>query len=71
MFNYFPDVQTEYFHEPDKKPIHFHQDLTQGNITAKYEYPHHGQLPNAQNIPLQIPRSVSEHHYDVPHLTSK
>lgn len=24
-----------------------------------------------QNIPLQIPRSISEHHYDVPHLANK
>lgn len=23
-----------------------------------------------QSIPLQIPRSISEHHYDVPHLAN-
>lgn len=23
-----------------------------------------------QSIPLQIPRSISEHHYDVPHLSN-
>lgn len=44
---------------------------------------HHGHLPSTlgsngntggtivQNIPLQIPRSISEHHYDVPHLANK
>lgn len=24
-----------------------------------------------QNVPTPIPRSASEHHYDVPHLTTK
>lgn len=46
---------------------------------------HHGHLPSlndangigcvtnpiVQSIPLQIPRSISEHHYDVPHLANK
>lgn len=37
---------------------------------------HHGHLPSGggaggQNIPLQMPRSISEHHYDVPHLANK
>lgn len=69
-------MQPEYFHDPDKKPIHFQPDLTQNNPSANYEYPinpHHGShnLANGQNIPLQIPRSISEHHYDVPHLAAK
>ena len=69
-------MQPEYFHDPDKKPMQFQPDLTQNNVTANYEYPplnpHHGHMPNGgQNIPLQIPRSISEHHYDVPHLATK
>lgn len=40
---------------------------------------HHGHLPSGgvggggvgQNIALQMPRSISEHHYDVPHLANK
>lgn len=69
-----------------KATIQFQPDLTQSNITMNYDYPplgshHHGHLngtlnsnvSNAnieQSIPLQIPRSISEHHYDVPHLSN-
>lgn len=75
-------MQPEYYHDADKKTIQFQPDLTQNNLTANYDYPplnshHRGHLPSggngggAQNIPLQIPRSISEHHYDVPHLANK
>lgn len=74
------EMQPEYFHDPDKKTIQFQPDLTQNGLTVNYDYPplnshHRGHLPNngaiGQNIPLQIPRSISEHHYDVPHLANK
>lgn len=76
-------MQPEYFHDPDKKTLQFQPDLTHpNNLSANYEYPPHqqshlhggGQMPGGgggQNIPLQIPRSISEHHYDVPHLAAK
>lgn len=77
-------MQPEYFHDPDKK-IQFQPDLTQNNLQTNYDYPplsvhHHGRLTGTggsgnstigQSIPLQIPRSISEHHYDVPHLANK
>ena len=80
-------MQPEYFHDPDKKTMQFQPDLTQSNLPSNYDYPplnshHHGHMPGTgtgtggignvgQNIPLQIPRSISEHHYDVPHLANK
>lgn len=85
-FFFFTEMQPEYFHDPDKKAtIQFQPDLTHNNLTVNYDYPplsshHHlqGTLGNnssnggtIQNIPLQIPRSISEHHYDVPHLANK
>lgn len=67
-------MQPEYFHDPDKKTMQFQPDLTQNNHAANYEYPlnpHNGHLPIGQNIPMKISRSISEHHYDVPHLATK
>lgn len=73
-------MQPEYFPNQDKKTIQFQPDLTQNGLTANYDYPplnshHRGHFSNntsvGQNIPLQIPRSISEHHYDVPHLANK
>lgn len=69
------EMQPEYFHDPDKKTMQFQPDLTQNNHAANYEYPplnpHNGHLPIGQNIPMKISRSISEHHYDVPHLATK
>lgn len=68
------EMQPEYFHDPDKKTIHFQPDLTQGVVVgSNYEYPHHAHVvtTSGQNITMALPRSVSEHHYDVPHLTTK
>lgn len=77
------EMQPEYFHDPDKKTIQFQPDLTQNGLQTNYDYPplnahHHGRMSGGggnsgggQSIPLQIPRSISEHHYDVPHLANK
>lgn len=73
-FFFLTEMQPEYFHDPDKKTIHFQPDLTQGVVVgSNYEYPHHAHVVTAsgQNITMALPRSVSEHHYDVPHLTTK
>lgn len=80
-------MQQEYFHDPDKKTIQFQPDLTKGVVGVNYEYPHHRHITSGgggvgggimtsgggiiQNVPTPIPRSASEHHYDVPHLTTK
>ncbi|KAJ6643789.1 Netrin receptor unc-5 [Pseudolycoriella hygida] len=70
----YAEMQPEYFHDPDKKTLQFQPDLTQNNHAANYEYPplnpHNGHLPIGQNIPMKISRSISEHHYDVPHLAT-
>ncbi|XP_074040553.1 unc-5 isoform X3 [Leptinotarsa decemlineata] len=57
------DYHPEFFPDPDKKSLSLQPDLTQ-TIPPCYEYPY--TTPSATSVT----RSVSEHHYDVPHLTS-
>ncbi|XP_008558057.1 netrin receptor UNC5B-a isoform X2 [Microplitis demolitor] len=55
------DFQPEYFPEHDKKMC-LQPDLTAGTtVQASYEYPF--------DPKLSLSRSLSEHHYDVPHLS--
>ncbi|XP_076269699.1 netrin receptor UNC5C-like isoform X3 [Rhynchophorus ferrugineus] len=56
------DYHPEFFPEQDKKSLSLQPDLTQ-TVPACYEYPY--TTPAAS-----VTRSVSEHHYDVPHLAS-
>ncbi|CAH0556983.1 unnamed protein product [Brassicogethes aeneus] len=56
------DYHPEYFPDHDKKSLNLPPDLTQ-TVPPCYEYPY--------NTPAaSVTRSVSEHHYDVPHLAS-
>ncbi|XP_033609322.1 netrin receptor UNC5B [Cryptotermes secundus] len=70
------EYQPEYFPEHDKKNLSLQQpsqqpDLTQTvvgvSVPPCYEYPY-SDPPNSKNGGLS--RSCSEHHYDVPHLSS-
>lgn len=69
------EYQPEYFPEQDKKnlslqPPSQQPDLTQTvvgvSVAPCYEYPY-SDPPNSKN---GLSRSCSEHHYDVPHLSS-
>lgn len=69
------EYQPEYFPEQDKKnlslqPPSQQPDLTQTvvgvSVAPCYEYPY-SDPPNGKN---GLSRSCSEHHYDVPHLSS-
>ncbi|XP_066155178.1 netrin receptor UNC5B-like isoform X1 [Euwallacea fornicatus] len=53
---------SEFFPEQDKKSLSLQPDLTQ-TMAACYEYPY-------TTPATSVTRSVSEHHYDVPHLAS-
>ncbi|XP_022901369.2 netrin receptor UNC5C isoform X2 [Onthophagus taurus] len=54
------DYHPEFFPEHDKKSLALQPDLTQ-TVPPCYEYPYPAS---------SVTRSVSEHHYDVPHLAS-
>ncbi|XP_030755093.1 netrin receptor UNC5C [Sitophilus oryzae] len=56
------DYHPEFFPEQDKKSLSLQPDLTQ-TVAACYEYPY-------TTPATSVTRSVSEHHYDVPHLAS-
>ncbi|XP_015835944.1 netrin receptor UNC5C isoform X2 [Tribolium castaneum] len=56
------DYHPEFFPEQDKKSLSLQPDLTQ-TVPPCYEYPY-------TTPATSVTRSVSEHHYDVPHLTS-
>ncbi|KAH1001731.1 hypothetical protein HUJ04_005710 [Dendroctonus ponderosae] len=56
------DYHPEFFPEQDKKSLTLQPDLTQ-TVAACYEYPY-------TTPATSVTRSVSEHHYDVPHLAS-
>ncbi|XP_063918325.1 netrin receptor UNC5B isoform X3 [Zophobas morio] len=56
------DYHPEFFPEHDKKSLSLQPDLTQ-TVPPCYEYPY-------TTPATSVTRSVSEHHYDVPHLTS-
>ncbi|CAG9864740.1 unnamed protein product [Phyllotreta striolata] len=56
------DYHPEFFSDPDKKSLTLQPDVTQ-TIPPCYEYPY-------TTPATSVTRSVSEHHYDVPHLTS-
>lgn len=56
------DYHPEFFPEHDKKSLSLQPDLTQ-TVPPCYEYPY-------TTPATSVTRSVSEHHYDVPHLAS-
>lgn len=56
------DYHPEFFPEHDKKSLSLQPDLTQ-TVPPCYEYPF-------TTPATSVTRSVSEHHYDVPHLAS-
>uniref|UniRef100_A0A6P7H209 Netrin receptor UNC5 n=1 Tax=Diabrotica virgifera virgifera TaxID=50390 RepID=A0A6P7H209_DIAVI len=56
------DYHPEFFPDPDKKSLTLQPDVTQ-TVPPCYEYPY-------TTPATSVTRSVSEHHYDVPHLTS-
>ncbi|KAB0797257.1 hypothetical protein PPYR_08251 [Photinus pyralis] len=56
------EYHPEFFPEHDKKSLSLQPDLTQ-TVPPCYEYPY-------TTPATSVTRSVSEHHYDVPHLTS-
>lgn len=62
MYASFADYHPEFFPEHDKKSLSLQPDLTQ-TVHPCYEYPY-------TTPATSVTRSVSEHHYDVPHLAS-
>lgn len=62
VFFFLTEYHPEFFPEHDKKSLSLQPDLTQ-TVPPCYEYPY--TTPAAS-----VTRSVSEHHYDVPHLAS-
>ncbi|KAF5281557.1 hypothetical protein FQA39_LY05092 [Lamprigera yunnana] len=56
------EYHPEFFPEHDKKSLSLQPDLTQ-TVPPCYEYPY-------TTPATSVTRSISEHHYDVPHLTS-
>ncbi|KAK9753177.1 UPA domain [Popillia japonica] len=56
------EYHSEFFPEHDKKSLSLQPDLTQ-TVPPCYEYPY-------TTPATSVTRSVSEHHYDVPHLAS-
>ncbi|XP_049821786.1 netrin receptor UNC5C-like isoform X2 [Aethina tumida] len=56
------EYHPEFFPEHDKKSLSLQPDLTQ-TVPPCYEYPY-------TTPATSVTRSVSEHHYDVPHLAS-
>ncbi|XP_045470245.1 netrin receptor UNC5B [Harmonia axyridis] len=58
------EYHPEYFPDHDKKSLSLQPDLTQ-TVPPCYEYPSYTTPSTAM-----VTRSVSEHHYDVPHLAS-
>jgi len=75
MFVLCAEYQPEYFPEHDKKNLSLQNptqqpDLTQNvvgvSVPPCYEYPY-SDPPNSKH---GLSRSCSEHHYDVPHLSS-
>nr|CAI5852408.1 unnamed protein product [Callosobruchus analis] len=59
------EYHPEFFPEHDKKSLSLQPDLTQ-TVPPCYEYPYTA----ASTAAPSVARSASEHHYDVPHLTS-
>lgn len=60
----FSEYHPEFFPDHDKKSLSLQPDLTQ-TVPPCYEYPSYTTPSTAM-----VTRSVSEHHYDVPHLAS-
>lgn len=72
---WFTEYQPEYFPEHDKKSLSLQHPSQQPDLTQTvvgvtvppcYEYPY-SDPPNSKQ---GLSRSCSEHHYDVPHLSS-